>query len=132
MRRHAITVLSLMFLSVNLPHGFSEEVYLNEQKIQELIENQDSSVILSQDETIVQLNPEKLIASEEGLFLRSEKGEHIRLPMVFSNQTGCYALRQSNKDNDNIWFVHKCENCGKRFTLSPFNAGKCPHCGHQN
>jgi rubrerythrin len=102
---------------------------LNAQVIQELIEEQDSAILVKQDNPVVQLNFEKIIACAEGIFLKSEKGEHIRIPMLFSNNTGCYALNNQAHEFQQ-WIT--CRKCEFTFLANERNHGRCPRCGTKN
>lgn len=58
----------------------------------------------------VYLNPEKIIPSDQGLFLNVQNEHYLHLPMIYSDEYGCYitpmlSLRPSRD----------CPNCGQSY-----------------
>lgn len=105
---------------------------INKQVIEQLIAIEDASILSIENEQEVYLNPSKIIALEEGMFLETQGGEYIRIPLLLSGERGCFTLLANEKQNSVIYPLIKCKGCTRLFTPSIFNRGKCPHCGTQN
>lgn len=104
----------------------------NEQKVFDLLDVKDSSVIEMKNNKLY-LNLERLVVTPEGLFLQSDFDGFVKIPFVSVDGQGVYTLA-SNLSNvfAAVYPVIKCRNCQRPFSPNIFNMGVCPNCGYQN
>lgn len=129
---HRAFILLATFLTV-LNGGVlcgSEARELDRRVVFELIAQRDTSILHITEEKQFFLNPDCILVNNEGAFLITAQGEHLRIPFLLSSPAGCFI----SFDNEiaAVYPIIRCKNCGTPFNPSVFNGGKCPKCGAQN
>jgi hypothetical protein len=124
--------LCLFFAFCSFP-VFSNDHYtdcaFNESSILELLECQDRAILKVEEEKVY-LRPDALVLTEQGIFVKTEAGKCLEVPLLLSSQQGCYTI--FSQTNATVYPVIKCKNCKQPFNPNFFNKGKCPRCGTQN
>ncbi len=80
----------------------------------------DKDCILGCVEDRVYLNPEKIIPSDRGLFLDVQNENYVPLPMIFSDESGCYIRPVFDTS-----IYNKCPGCGESYFITCKNSD-CP------
>ncbi|MBI3258490.1 MAG: hypothetical protein HYZ54_03275 [Ignavibacteriae bacterium] len=80
----------------------------------------DPSCIQESIDDKIYLNPEKIIPTQQGLFLNLEGENYVTLPMIYSDEYGCYITPV-------VKVFNNCRHCGREYFVTcdnPDCAGK--------
>ncbi len=114
-------------------HGFAMEDIkndINDQVIEQLIADNDSCIVAIKNGQEVYFDSSKIISHQNGIFLQTQNGDFFRIPLLFSNEGGCFTILTVS--DSAIYPVIKCWSCKIPFNPNIYNKGICPSCGAQN
>lgn len=114
MKRFFVSIM-MLFFSYGSLNAFPDEP--DDALIAEIVAN-DYSCVLGYSEERIYLNPEKIIPSNQGLFLNLKDQEYVVLPMLYSDEYGCYITPTIKVKPD-------CPDCKKPYLVKCRN-DECP------
>jgi len=100
---------------------------INDQVILSLVDQKDDAIQLTEDDLLIRLNPEKLTPCPRGLLLKTQHQGTFLLPMVISDDTGSYIIRDAKL----VYSIIRCSNCKTEFPVRG-NGCICPECDTDN
>lgn len=126
MKRFFVSLMMLFvsYSSLNALPGEPDDAL-----IAEIVANDYSCVVGYSGEKIY-LNPAKIIPSSQGLFLNLKDQEYVALPMLYSDESGCYITPTisvpSICPNCKGEYIAKCHNpdCSGKQKIKDYNEDK--------
>ncbi len=114
MKRFFVSLM-MLFFSYSTLEALPDET--DDALIAEIVAN-DYSCVAGYSGEKIYLNPAKIVPSSQGLFLNLKDQEYVVLPMLYSDEYGCYIT-------PTIRAASKCPNCGESYIAKCTNPN-CP------